>query len=89
MFKEALEKALCLSPIENGFRKTGLYYYNQDAMDKSCLIPTLPQEQLSSQKTTSTVSTPTNATLANITPQDPTKISKANNISTTTPVNFG
>ena len=46
-------------------------------------MPKLPQQQLSSQKTTSTVSTLTNATLANITPQDPTKINKANNISAT------
>ena len=83
VFKETLEKMIYLATIKNGFRKTGLYPYNPDAIDKSCLMPKLPQQQLSSQKTTSTVSTLTNATLANITPQDPTKINKANNISAT------
>ena len=72
-----------LATIKNGFRKSGLYPYNPDAIDKSRLIPTLPQQQLSLHKTTSTESTPTNATLANITPQDPAKVNDANNISTT------
>ena len=44
MFKEALEKSICLATIKNEFIKTGLYPYNPDVIDKSCLIPTLPQQ---------------------------------------------
>ena len=41
VFKEALDKTMCLSTIKNGFQKTGIYPFNSDAIDKTCLIPTL------------------------------------------------
>ena len=85
MFKEALEKSICLATIKNEFIKTGLYPYDPDVIDKSCLIPTLPQQQQLSlqKKKTSTVSAPINVILGNITPQDPAKVNEINDTSTT------
>ena len=42
VFKEALDKTICLATIKNGFRKTGIYPYNPEAIDKTRLMPTLP-----------------------------------------------
>ena len=41
IFKEALDRTICLATIKNGFRKTGIYPYNPDAIDKSRLMPTI------------------------------------------------
>ena len=56
IFKEALDKINCLATIKNGFRKTGIYPYNSDAIDKSRLLPTInttpqPAEAPHSSKT--------------------------------------
>ena len=56
IFKEALDRTICLATIKNGFRKTGIYPYNPDAIDKSCLMPTVnitpqPAEAPHSSKT--------------------------------------
>ena len=42
VFKEALDKTICLATIKNGFRKTGTYPFNPEAIDKLHLMPTLP-----------------------------------------------
>ena len=42
VFKEALDKTIGLATIKNGFRKTGIYPYNPEAIDKTRLMPTLP-----------------------------------------------
>lgn len=41
VFKEALDNTMCLVTIKNE-RKTGIYPYNPEAIDKTCLMPTLP-----------------------------------------------
>ena len=56
VFKEALDRIICLLTIKNGFRKTGIYPYNPDAIDKRCLMPTInttpqPTETPHSSKT--------------------------------------
>ena len=42
VFKETLDNTMCLAKIKNGFRKTGIYPYNPEVIDKTHLMPTLP-----------------------------------------------
>ena len=41
VFKEALDRIICLATIKNDFRKTGRYPYNPDVIDKCRLMPTI------------------------------------------------
>ena len=56
VFKEALDRIICLATIKNGFRKTVIYPYNPDVIDKCRLMPTIntrpqPTETPHSSKT--------------------------------------
>ena len=42
VFKEALDNTMCLATFKNGFRKTGIYPYNPEVIDKTRLMSTLP-----------------------------------------------
>ena len=39
IFKEPFERSMSLPTIKNGFRKTGVYLCNPEAIDKTRLIP--------------------------------------------------
>ena len=41
VFKQALGNTMCLATIKNGFRKTGIYPYNPEAIDKTRLMTTV------------------------------------------------
>ena len=40
-FKQAYEESMNLATIKNGFRRTGIYLYNPDAIDNTRLMPTV------------------------------------------------
>ena len=42
IFKESFERSMSLATIKNGFRKTGIYPFNPEAIDKTRLIPIEP-----------------------------------------------
>ena len=42
IFKESFERSMSLATIKSGFRKTGIYPFNPDAIDKTRLIPIEP-----------------------------------------------
>ena len=39
IFKESFERSISLATITNGFRKTGIYPFNPEAINKASLIP--------------------------------------------------
>lgn len=41
IFMEALVTTICLTTIKNSFRKSVIHPYNPDAIEKSCLMPTI------------------------------------------------
>ena len=41
VFKQAYEESMSLAAIKNGFRRTGIYPYKPDAINKTCLMSTV------------------------------------------------